>query len=328
MMRRLAYALAAACLLMVAACTTEETPEAETILRVRLHDSLARYDKVVVQLFDRNDSTKLLATLWKEALPMPGSAIPGLSLKDFPTKSFIVRVTAYKAQDQLALQTTIFYDTGNKTVRHDAVPPLKPLNYLTSISPSVGLMAPPFHKDSLKYTITLPLNVNALSFSVLGSIPGVSILVDGAAVASGTSSKIHQIGAKGDTLPITVTDTITGTAATRIYTMTVVTTNPPGMELVSLSPSVGAFNVEFNPKQILYVLYMPAGVDTISFRAKPADTKTMTMVIDGEAVFWPSPSKVITVPKGANHTVNIDLYRGSEQGYYQITVDHTQTADH
>lgn len=328
MMRRLAYALAATGLVLLAACTTEETPEAETILRVRLHDSLARYEKVWVQVLNRNDTNTVLATLWKgEALPAPGTAIPGFSLNEIPSKSFIVRITAYKA-GQLALKTMIFYETGNKTVRHDEVPPLKPLNWLDALSPSVGTMVPDFHKDSLKYTITLPVNVNSLSFSVTGSVPGVSILVDGAAVASGTSSKIHQIGAKGDTLPISVTDTSTGISATRIYTMTVVSTNPPGMELVSLVPSVGAFNSIFNPKNPLYVLYMPAGVDTISFRAKPADTKTMTMVIDGEAVFWPSPSKVITVPKGANHTVNIDLYRGSEQGYYQITLDHTQTADH
>lgn len=320
-------ALAAACLLALAACQTADPPDPEIILRVRLHDSLKQYDRVVVQLIDRNDTNHVLTTLWNGALPNPASDIQGFSMKGQPSKSFIVKVEAYKALGQLALKTLIYYEPGLKTVRHDSVAPLRPLNWLETLAPSPGELKPKFHRDSLRYTVTLPPNVNALAFTVAGAIPGVSILVDGAAVASGTASKIHQIGSKGDTIPITVTDTSTGKASTRIYSVNVVPTLPPGLNLASLAPSVGALNREFDPAQTIYVVYMPQDVDTISFRAKPADTRTMTMIIDHEAVFWPAPSKVITVPKGATYTVGIEVNRGSEMAYYQVTLDHTQT-DH
>ena len=313
--------------LLLTACQTADPPEPETNLRLSLNDSLSRYEKIIVQLLDRNDSTKVLLTVWNAPLLQPANQIPVIPLKTVGSDAFIVKITGYKAMGQLALQTMIFYEPNNKTVRHDYdLPPLKPLAYLKSLTPSIGTMSPEFHRDSLTYRVTLPQNVNQLSFGVKGSFPGVKILVDSTPVASGSSSKILQIGSRP--VLVVVTDSSSGAPVTRTYTVTVIPTLPPGVRLASLVPSVGKLSKEFTPEQQVYAIYLPVEKDTISFRVSPADTRTMTVTIDNQAAFPGVSSQIFTVPVGITKTIGIIVKRGNDDSYYQVTIDHTQTSDH
>lgn len=328
-MNRLAALFVSVLALLLGACQTTDPPEPETNLRLSLNDSLARYEKIIVQLLDRNDSNRVLITIWNAPLRQPANEIPAIPLKTVGSDAFIVKITGYKAMGQLALQTMIFYEPNNKTVRHDYdLPPLKPLAYLEALTPSVGTMTPAFHRDSLKYSVTLPANVTELTFGVKAPLPGVSILVDGAPVASGSASKIMQIGTRPDTMLVAVTDTSTGVSTTRIYTVTVIPTLPAGVRLASLVPSVGKLSKEFVPEQQVYAIYLPVDKDTITFRVSPADARTMTVTIDGQAALPGVSSQLFTVAVGMTKTIGIIVKRGNDDSYYQVTIDHTQTSDH
>jgi hypothetical protein len=316
--------LAAAAALLTAGCQTEDPPEAVTFLRVRLNDSLARYERVLVQILDRNDSTKVLFTLWNAPLKSPASDIPGYNLKNLGTQSFIVKVMGYKAKGQLALQTLIFYDAGVRTVLHGSVPKLKPLNWLEALSPSVSALDPHFHPDSLRYTVTMPQGVTSLTFNLTAATPTADLRVDGEPTPSGSTTKIFQVGATPDSLLITVTDTATDAALTRSYRVKLVPTPPPGLYLSSLAPSYGSFTTAFKSDVTLYVFNMDPDKDTVSFVASPVDTRTMTVTVDNQAVFPGKKSQVITVPAGGTYTVGVEVHRGNDLGYYQVTLDHTR----
>ncbi len=328
-MKRAPLCLGSVLALLLVACQTADPPEPETNIRLSLNDSLARYETILVQVLDRNDTNRVLATLWNKALPNPATDLPVLPLKEVGgAQSFIVKINGYKARNQLALQTMIFYEPGGKTVRHDAVPPLIPLAYLETLSPSTGSMTPVFHRDSLKYNVTLPTGVTSLTFTVKAPVASAVILVAGAQVASGSASKIIQIGSKPDTVPIAITDSSTGTPVTRIYSVTVIPTLPPGVRLASLVPSAGKLSVDFTPENQVYALYLPVGTDTVTFRVSPVDTRTMTVTVDNVAAIPGASSQVFTVPAGTTKAVGIDVVRAGVDSYYQVTIDHTQTSDH
>ena len=90
---------------VLSGCQTE-SPEAETVLWLKLNDSLSRYESVLVQIVDRNDTDKVLATLWNKPLPAPRTDIQPFRLKTLADEDFIVEIMGYQAQ-QLALQPDI-----------------------------------------------------------------------------------------------------------------------------------------------------------------------------------------------------------------------------
>lgn len=324
------YALLIAAVLALAGCQTVDPPPAQNLLSVQLDDSLKRYDRVLVQVFDRDSASRLLKTLWDGPLTSPGSDIAGFDMKDFGTARFIVKVSGFKAGGQLALQTRIFYEPppGRQSVLHDSVPPLIPLNWLESLKPSVGSMSPDFNRDSLHYQIKMPEKMDSLNFILTAPYPGVIIQLNGNTVASGTGTKFIKIGNTPDTVFARVTDTGTGIASTREYQLIIFPTLPQGVSLATLVPSAGRLGTEFSPQNTIYNLYMLPNQDTVSFLATPADPRTMTVTVDGLAVFNGQQSQVITVAKGTTYTLPITVRRGSDVGYYQITLDHTQGSSH
>jgi hypothetical protein len=319
-----------ALLLALAGCQTVDPPEAQTFLHVQLNDSLARYERVLVQIYDRDHTDSLLHTLWDAPLRAPKTDIPGYDMKSLGTTRFIIKVSGFKAGGQLALQTRIFYEPppGRPTVVHDSVPPLVPQNWLESMVPSVGKLTPDFNRDSLDYQLKMPEKTSAVAFTLTAPFPGVIIQADGQQVASGATAKAIQIGNSPDTAWMRVTDTSTGVSATREYRVIIFPTLPPGVSLASLQPSTGRLNRDFTSDNTVYILYMPPGADTVSFLATPADPRTMTVTIDNQAVFPGQESQVITVAKGSTYTVPIYVRRGTDAGYYEIKLDHTQTSSH
>lgn len=323
---RISLFLLLAAWLALSACQVEDPPPAQTLLRVRLNDSLSRYERVLVQIFSQPDST-LLLTLWNAPLPSPSSDLPAYDLKALGTERFLVMVTAYRA-DHLMLQTRILYSAEGKYVFHDPVPPLVPENRLKAMQPSVGVLSPPFDRDSLRYLVKLPQDVHAISFNAAPLNARAIIQVNGQPLQSGMSTKTYQLGNQPDSVTFQVTDTTTGVATTQNYKVIVIPTPPLGLYLASLEPSTGFLGTLFIPENTVYNLYMPPDKDTVSFRADPLDRRTMTVTIDGQAVFPGTWSQVLTVEKLKTRTVDIYVRRGTEAGYYRITLDHTQTFSH
>lgn len=318
-------ALCAAFLLALSGCQTADPPEPEIFIQVRLNESMAEYENVLVQIFDRKDTSKALDTLWEGRMTDPRTQIGEYNATPLNTQEFAIKVTGYKAR-QLALQTWIYYSDGVKTVRYVNLPPLLPQNWLESLKPSIGKLDPAFNRDSLRYFLNLPQGATSVSFTLTAAYSGASIMAESEKVAQGGTTKPFQVGNTPDTVLFTVTDTSTGTASTRNYSVTLIPTPPPELYLASLVPSTGTFNHEFTPSTAVYVLYMPADKDTVTFRAAPVDPGSMTVTIDGQAVFAGQQSQIITVPKGEIRIVDIYVYRGGEFGVYHLVVDHVQNS--
>jgi hypothetical protein len=325
------YAMALIAILAWTGCQTADPPPAQNLLYVKLDDTLNRYERVLVQIFDRDSTDRLLKKLWDDTLPAPGSDIPAYDMKYLGTDRFIIKVTGFKA-GRVALQTTIFYEPppGHQAVHHDSVPPLVPQNWLVSLKPSVGVLSPAFHSDTLHYQVKMPEGMDSLNFTMAGAYPGVTIQLNGSVVTAGLPTKFIKIGNTPETILVRVTDVSTGTASTREYEIIVFPTLPPGVSLATLTASDGQWNSQFTPDQTTYTIYMFPNQDTISFVATPADPRTMKVTIDGLAALPGLKSQIITVAKGAVYKVPIIVQRSSnsDQGYYQITLDHTHINQH
>jgi hypothetical protein len=313
--------LAAAIALICSGCQTVDPPPAETILRLHLNDSLARYEKVQVLLLDRNDTDRIIATLHNDVLKNPANEITGYKLGDLANKSFIVKVTAFVKPNRLALQTYIFYDAGKKTVRHDSLPPLQPLDWLVKLTPSLGIMSPAFHKDSMIYTVTVPSGITAITLAPEAYFDGAVVNMGGATIPSGASSQPIQIGANPDTVTMLVTDASTGKASTRTYTLILIATPPPGLNLGSLVPTAGKLSPAFEPATTFYTVSLPAGIDTVAFFVTPADPRTMTLTIAGMANFPGKKSQLFRLESNRSLVIPIEVYRGAEMAYFQVMID-------
>ncbi|MBW8888109.1 MAG: cadherin-like beta sandwich domain-containing protein [Fibrobacteres bacterium] len=322
------YALLLAAALAYAGCQTVDPPPAQNLLYLQLDDSLKRYDLVQVDVFDRDKPDKFLTTLWNNRLLAPASDIPAYDINALGTNRFIIRVMGIKA-NQIALQTRIFYapPPDRPSVLHDSVGPLVPQNWLKSLTPSVGAMTPDFEKDSLNYQVKMPEKMDSLNFILVTAYQGASIDFNGSPAISGQATKFVKIGNTPETIIAHVTDTSTGTPSTREYRIVVFPTLPQGVSLLSLVPSTGRLGTEFTPQQTFYNLYMDPDKDTVSFLATASQGTTL-VTIDGLAVFQGQQSQVITVAKGTTDTIPITVHRGSDVGYYQVTLDHTQGSHH
>lgn len=322
------YALLLAAVLAFAGCQTVDPPPAQNLMYLQLDDSLKRYDLVQVDIYDRDSTSRLLTRLWNKALRDPARDIPAYDINALGTNRFIIKVSAFKA-NHLALQTRIFYapPPDHPTVLHDSIPPLVPQNKLKSLTPSVGAMTPDFYPDSMSYQIKMPEKTDSLNFILVTAYQGATINFNGIPAVSGQATKYVKIGNTPDTLVAHVTDTSTGTPSTLDYRIVVFPTLPQGVSLLSLVPSQGHLGTEFTSQQTVYNLYMDADKDTVSFLAT-ASPGTTLVTIDGLAVFPGQQSQVIKIDFGTTYTVPITVHRGSDVGYYQITLDHTQRSSH
>lgn len=317
-LRALLSILALALILGVSGCQTEDPVEADTVLWVRLNDSLSKFSKVLVQIVDHDDSNLVIHTMWNDRLPSPGTDIQGYPLKSLANRAFVVNVMAY-LDGQLALYTQINYEGGKKSVQHKEVPALIARDWLTKLTPSVGNLVPPFHKDSLTYVLDIGKNA-VVSFSMITASSHAITSVDGATVPPGSPSQPITV-ADRDTVPILVTDLSTGTATTRRYNVIIVPAEAPAPALGTLEPSVSKIFPEFSPGNFIYTLVLPKGVDTVTFTITPSDPRTMTMTMGDKAILPGQRSQVFKVQQGANLPIPIEVFLGTNRAFYQVTVD-------
>ncbi len=320
------FCLTAFLALWLGSCQTTDPPPADTVLWVKLNDTLSRYDLVVVQLLDA-ETKAVIKTLWSERLPDPQKNIPGYTLGSLANKSFVVKISGYKSLGQLALETLITYEGGGKkSVSHTDLPPLRPINGLLGIVPSAGKITPAFARDTLNYKVTLPSGVTSLSFALQAESPNANISFEGETVVSGGSTIPINIGDTPDTVKVLVTDISTGSAVTRIYTLVLFPTLPPGLFLTSIKPSYGSLYPDFNSDTQIYTLYIPKAIDTVSFFLTPADPQTMTMVIDHKAIFPGAKSQLFHIDPTSVYPIPMELHRGAAMSFYQVTVTHDSTS--
>ena len=304
--------------LALSGCQTD-SPEAETVLLLKLNDSLSRYESVLVQIIDRNDTSTVLATLWNKPLHKPDSDIQPFRLKTLSQDDFIVRILGYMDQGHLALHTRIDYSGGKKTVMHMQVGPVIGRDRLLKLTPSVGALSPGFDKDTSAYILKVDED-EAVTFSMSAEIPSAVMTFEGEAVAFGSPTKAIPVTKDKDTLTITVTDPASSPPTKRTYTLYVVPNPPPPLLLRSLVPTAGALVPEFSPTTQVYNLMLPSGVDTISFVATPLAPLAMTMTIAGQGVLPGGRSEIFKIEESNSRRIIIQLNRNSEANTYYVFV--------
>jgi hypothetical protein len=301
-------------------CQNATQAPPDTVLRLKLNDSLSRYDSVVITILDRQDMSKILEKVWSGRLNTP-SLLPGHTLSAAKDKDFIVRVAGYAADGQLFVETLIYYEGGKATVYHNPVPPYKPRNLLQSLSLSSGKLSPGFLPDSLSYQAVIAEGIKSVIVNLQAQFSGAIVTLAGDTVAAGAASKPVAMGTTPDTLAIIVTDASQGAAYARAYRLILNPTLPPKVLLASITPSVGVLSPPFSLDNRVYSLRLPADKGSVTFVLHPTDPQTMTMLFMGVGIFDGEVSRPIAVSPGGSDVADMEVYRGSEHTYYQITID-------
>lgn len=185
------------------------------VLNVSLHDSLSRYDRVAVVLYDPADTTRALDTLWNRALSIPSSEIGPFTL-DPPRDRFLLKVRGYRSGEQLGVETHILYLGGSRQVFHVALPPMIPFNALGRLTPAPGVLDPAWNPDSLRYRVRLPQGSDSITLDVVPRYHKAILVIDGVTFPSTGARKTFAVGPAGSTVSIQVTDL----GVTRAYQVT------------------------------------------------------------------------------------------------------------
>jgi hypothetical protein len=312
--------------LVLAGCQNAVAPPQETVLRLKLNDTLSKFDNVVITIVDRQDMSKVLENIWSGPLPAP-SQIPGHVLTTAKDRDFVVRIVAYSADGQLFVETLIVYDGGKKSVLHQPVPVYQPRYSLQSLSASAGKLSPNFNKDSTKYQILIPEGVPAVVLNLAAVFPGAQVVVAGEIIKSGSTTKSIAIGTEPDTLSILVTDASQGPSYTREYRVILIPTLPAAVLLASISifadkvPVV--MNPPFDPNVRVYNVIIPSTADStaVTFVLRPSDPTKMTMIFMGVAIFNGEVSRPIYLKRVDSNVAVMEVYRGSQHTFYQVTIN-------
>ncbi len=317
-----ATVLALAFALLGNSCDTGSAPPADTVLRLTLNDSLTRFESVEITLWDAQDTTKFFETVYSGVLASP-SQIPAYTLKAASGKDFVVKVKGFLGGGQLAMETLIYYRAGKKTVVHAVTPPLVPRNWLVSLAPSAGSMTPKFNKDSTAYKVVLPLGTNRVTLTAQGAFEGTTVKIGSSPATRQFATAAIVMDTSVEAVGIFVTDSTLGTAKTRAYTVDIIPSAPPRVQLDSIKVSIGDFYADFQPDFPDYSVDLKAMDSVVTFRLIPADPSSTFMLLEGAAILPGEVSKPVVVNggPGSRTVITIDVYRGAIHGYYTITIN-------
>jgi Cadherin-like beta sandwich domain len=309
--------LALAKVLLLSSCQTADPPPAESILRLRLADSLSRYETVIVTLIDPLDTNLVLETVWSGPMPKP-SQLSGYTLTTAKNRDFIVKIKGYSGGNQLFLQTLIYYVGGKKSVTHANVPPYKPRNRLKDIKPSRGILTPRFQPDSTNYSVNIPFGVDTVSLSLPTNFDQAKVAIDNELVNAGSNSMPIALTIKPHVVNIQVTDSSQGVAYTFEYFVILYPTRSGSGNLASLVLSTGDLEPPFSPNFGTYSLYLKDTVKTISFTLQPSEPENMSMTMIGKAVFPGNPNQVLV--KDLPEVVLLEVRKSDLVNQYRISI--------
>jgi hypothetical protein len=223
----MALAATTAALCLLAQCRLSSEPEGatESYVTVRLNDSLSRFDSVVVQILAGGDTAAIVGTLWSRRLDAPGS-IPSYRLEPDGTQDLTVRVRAWDADGRLALDERIAKVDGKQTVTSIPIP--KPSPRLTSLSVSLGTLAPAFASGTHAYSLSLPASQASLQIKATPEYAAARIFMGASQTTAGQFSAPIGLAAGSNRITVTVyaADTVDQYVLTVLRGTTIDTTKP------------------------------------------------------------------------------------------------------
>lgn len=175
---------------------------------------------------------------------------------------FRITVTAEDGETQRVYQVTVHRQEKEEE------PELSQDTRLLSLLPETGQLVPDFEPEILEYSLTVPYEVAAMTFS--------------AQPAEGASCRVNRknLGAGGSATLFLLTVTAEDGESKRVYQVTVhrqekeeeeKPTLSQDARLLSLTPEQGQLSPAFDPEVLEYRLTVPFEVTTMTFVAQPAE---------------------------------------------------------
>ena len=175
---------------------------------------------------------------------------------------FRITVTAEDGETQRVYQVTVHRQEKEEE------PELSQDTRLLSLLPETGQLVPEFEPGILEYSLTVPYEVTAMTFS--------------AQPAEGASCRVNResLGAGGSDTLFRITVTAEDGETQRVYQVTVhrqekeeeeKPTLSQDARLLSLTPEQGQLSPAFDPEVLEYRLTVPFEVTTMTFVAQPAE---------------------------------------------------------
>ena len=175
---------------------------------------------------------------------------------------FRITVTAEDGETQRVYQVTVHRQEKEEE------PELSQDTRLLSLLPETGQLVPEFEPGILEYSLTVPYEVAAMTFS--------------AQPAEGASCRVNRknLGAGGSATLFLLTVTAEDGESKRVYQVTVhrqekeeeeKPTLSQDARLLSLTPEQGQLSPAFDPEVLEYRLTVPFEVTTMTFVAQPAE---------------------------------------------------------
>lgn len=175
---------------------------------------------------------------------------------------FRITVTAEDGETQRVYQVTVHRQEKEEE------PELSQDTRLLSLLPETGELVPEFEPGILEYSLTVPYEVTAMTFS--------------AQPAEGASCRVNRknLGAGGSATLFLLTVTAEDGESKRVYQVTVhrqekeeeeKPTLSQDARLLSLTPEQGQLSPAFDPEVLEYRLTVPFEVTTMTFDAQPAE---------------------------------------------------------
>ena len=175
---------------------------------------------------------------------------------------FRITVTAEDGESQRVYQVTVHRQEKEEE------PELSQDTRLLSLLPETGELVPEFEPGILEYSLTVPYEVTAMTFS--------------AQPAEGASCRVNRknLGAGGSATLFLLTVTAEDGESKRVYQVTVhrqekeeeeKPTLSQDARLLSLTPEQGQLSPAFDPEVLEYRLTVPFEVTTMTFDAQPAE---------------------------------------------------------
>lgn len=175
---------------------------------------------------------------------------------------FRITVTAEDGETQRVYQVTVHRQEKEEE------PELSQDTRLLSLLPETGQLVPEFEPGILEYSLTVPYEVAAMTFSTQP--------------AEGASCRVNRknLGAGGSATLFLLTVTAEDGESKRVYQVTVhrqekeeeeKPTLSQDARLLSLTPEQGQLSPAFDPEVLEYRLTVPFEVTTMTFAAQPAE---------------------------------------------------------
>lgn len=168
---------------------------------------------------------------------------------------------------------------------------------LNSLEVSQGVMKPPFHPDSISYTINLPSEAEKVHLLPVAKSSTASIQVGNVQVVSGAISPDTTISTGITSIPVRVV--AADGISERTYRVNFVRRPSRNINLVDLLPSIGKLEPDFSNTVYRYTLEVNNIDSLISFTTTSTHSKAV-LTLNGKEIISGKSSFPITLKTGVN----------------------------